>query len=168
MTDEGDFITVFRSGDPTARKDAEEACDRLTKAGIRSVLLGDDSPGVVEGSWEVRVPTEDRERAEALVDAPAPEEEDEEEVREEGLSHDLDFVTVATFDGAGGEMQATLLKAALEGYDIPSTVVGLSQIPSLAVEVRVPKTRLKEAMTVVAAANQPDAAQSGAEVESGE
>ncbi len=164
MADEADFITVFRSGDPTAEQDAAEARERLIKAGIQTVMLNDEAAGVVEGSWEVRVPSADRERAEKLVDAlaPAPEPEDEVEVSEEGASHDLDFVNVATFDGIGGEMQATLLKSALEASDIPVTVIGLSQIPSLSFDVRVPKTRLEEAMTLIAGF---DANQSGAEFE---
>jgi len=155
---------VYRSGDPSAKGEAEAAQELLTKAGIRSILLGDDAPGVVEGSWEVRVPAADRERAEKLVDAPGLAEEererDEEEVSEAGLSHDLDFVNLATFDGTQADLEATLLKAALEGSDIPVMVVGSAQIPSLGFEVRVPKTRLEEALTLMASADQ-----SGAEIE---
>jgi hypothetical protein len=163
MTDEMEFITVFRSGDPTAQQDAENASERLAKGGIRAIVLGDETPGVVEGSWEVRVPAADRARAEALVDLPGPREEDESEVTTEGQSHDLDFVTLASFDGIGSEMQSTLLRSALEGNGIPCAVIGISQIPSLGFEVRVPKTRLEEALTIVAGADQ-----SGGEVAEGE
>jgi hypothetical protein len=163
MTDESQFITVFRSGDPTAKQDAENARVRLVKGGIQAIVLGADAPGVVEGSWEVRVPPVDRARAEALVDLPGPQAEDESEVSTEGQSHDLDFVNLATFDGPGAEMQSTLLRSALEGNGIPCAVIGISQIPSLGFEVRVPKTRLEEALTIVAGADQ-----SGAEVAEGE
>jgi len=163
MTDEVEFITVFRSGDPTAKQDAESARERLDKGGIRAIVLGDDAPGVVEGSWEVRVPSADRARAEALVDLPGPKQEDESEVTTEGQSHDLDFVNLASFDGPGSEMQSTLLRSALEGNGIPCAVIGISQIPSLGFEVRVPKTRLEEALTIVAGADQ-----SGAETAEGE
>jgi hypothetical protein len=163
MTDEVEFITVFRSGDPTAKQDAEKARERLGKGGIRAIVLGDETPGVVEGSWEVRVPPADRARAEALVDLPAPQLEDESEVTTEGQSHDLDFVSLATFDGPAAEMQSMLLRSALEGNGIPCAVIGIAQIPSLGFEVRVPKTRLEEALTIVAGADQ-----SGGEVAEGE
>jgi hypothetical protein len=163
MTDETDFITVFRSGDPTAKQDAETARERLAQGGIRAIVRGDEAPGVVEGSWEVRVPAADRAQAEALVDAPAPKPEDESEVSTEGQSHDLDFVSLASFDGIGAEMQSTLLRSALEGNGIPCAVIGIAQIPSLGFEVRVPKTRLEEALTIVAGVDQ-----SGAEIAEGE
>ena len=38
-----EFITVFRSGDPTAQQDAENARERLAKGGIRAIVLGDDA-----------------------------------------------------------------------------------------------------------------------------
>jgi hypothetical protein len=163
MTDETDFITVFRSGDPTAKQDAETALERLTQGGIRAIVLGDDAPGVVEGSYEVRVPAADRAQAEALVDLPGPQPEDESEVTTEGQSHDFDFVRLAAFDGVGSEMQSILLRSALEGNGIPCAVIGIAQIPSLGFEVRVPKTRLEEALTIVAGADQ-----SGAEMAEGE
>jgi hypothetical protein len=163
MTDETGFITVFRSGDPTAKQDAEAALNRLDKAGIRAVLLGDETPGMVEGSWEVRVPPADRARAEALIDLPGPEPEDESEVSKAGQSHDLDFVSVAVFDGPASEMESTLLVSALEGNGIPCAVIGIAQIPSLGFDVRVPKSRLEEALSIVAGADQ-----SGAEIAEGE
>src|SRR5262245_55937517 len=86
MPDKAKFITVFRSADPTAEEDAAAAREQLAQEGIDAILLGDDAPGVVEGTWEVRVAPPDQERAEAVLAAPPPQQEDEDEVSEKGLS----------------------------------------------------------------------------------
>jgi len=160
MTDENALITVFRSGDPSAEADATAARDCLTQAGIPVVLLGDDTPGVIEGTWEVRVPSSDRPRAEAILESRACEPEDESQVPPEGLSHDLDFVSFFGSQAADSEMEAIMIQSILESNGIPCVVVGSSQYPSLGFEVRVPKSRLKEAVAAVEAARQ-----SGATVE---
>ena len=160
MTDENALITVFRSGDPSAEADATAARDCLTQAGIPAVLLGDDTPGVIEGTWEVRVPSSDRPRAEAILESRACEPEDESQVPPEGLSHDLDFVSFFGSQAADSEMEAIMIQSILESNGIPCVVVGSSQYPSLGFEVRVPKSRLKEAVAAVEAARQ-----SGATVE---
>jgi len=160
MKDENALITVFRSGDPSAEADATAARDCLTQAGIPAVLLGDDTPGVIEGTWEVRVPSSDRPRAEAILESRACEPEDESQVPPEGLSHDLDFVSFFGSQAADSEMEAIMIQSILESNGIPCVVVGSSQYPSLGFEVRVPKSRLKEAVAAVEAARQ-----SGATVE---
>jgi hypothetical protein len=160
MTDENALITVFRSGDPSAEEDAIAARDCLTQAGIPAILLGDDTPGVIEGTWEVRVPPSDRPRAEAILESRACEPEDESQVPQEGLSHDLDFVSFFGSQAADSEMEAIMIQSILESNGIPCIVVGSSQYPSLGFEVRVPKSRLKEAVAAVEAARQ-----SGATVE---
>ena len=65
MPDQNAFITVFRSADRSAERDASDTRARLAEAGIDAIVVGDDAPGVVEGSWEIRVPEADRARAEA-------------------------------------------------------------------------------------------------------
>jgi F420-dependent methylenetetrahydromethanopterin dehydrogenase len=160
MTDENALITVFRSGDPSAEADATAARDCLTQAGIPAVLLGADAPGVIEGTWEVRVPPSDRTRAEAILESQACEPEDESQVPQEGLSHDLDFVSFFGSQASDSEMEAIMIQSILESNDIPCIVVGSAQYPSLGFEVRVPKSRLKEAVAAVEAARQ-----SGATVE---
>lgn len=167
MTDDSDFITVFRSGDPSAKHDAEAARDRLSAAGIRSIVLGDDAPGVVEGSWEVRAPAADVARAEAILDTPDPElpEEDEVQVDQASRSHDLDFVTLFKSQARDTEMEAISLQSILEAADIPVQVIGSAQFPSLPLEVRVPRTRLEEAMTLMAEARQSGAAAVEGEIE---
>ena len=117
---------------------------------------------VVEGTWEVRVPPSDQARAEAILAAPVPAPEDEEEVSEEGLSHDLDFVSIFSAQGIEAEMEAISIQSVLEANGIPCTVVGSAQIPSLPFEVRVPKSRLEEAMSLLEEVRQAGA---GAEEE---
>jgi F420-dependent methylenetetrahydromethanopterin dehydrogenase len=161
MTDENALITVFRSGDPSAEGDATAARDCLTQAGIPAVLLSDDTPGVIEGTWEVRVPPSDRTRAEAILESQACEQEDESQVPHEGLSHDLDFVSFFGSQASDSEMEAIMIQSILESNDIPCVVVGSAQYPSLGFEVRVPKSRLKEAVAAVEAARQSGAAVEG-------
>jgi tryptophan synthase alpha subunit len=91
----------------------------------------------------------DRERAEAIAAAPQPEPEDEVDVSDAALSHDLDFVPVFTRQTPDAEMEAISIQSLLEANGIPSVVVGSSQIPSLPFEVRVPKTRLEEAKSLL-------------------
>jgi len=160
MTDQTEFITVFRSADNSAKADATAARDELMQVGIQAILLDAETPGVVEGSWEVRVPAADQTRAEAILAVEPAEPEDESEVDEEGLSHDLDFVNVFASNANDAEMEATSIQSFLEASGIPTTVIGSAQIPSLGFEVRVPKSRLEEAQTLVT-----EARQSGAEVE---
>jgi len=149
MPDNSEFITVLRSADPTAEQDAADARERLAEAGIDAILLGDDAPGVVEGTWEVRVAPSDQGRAEAVLAASLPEPDDEDEVSVQGQSHDLDFVSIFSAQGIEAEMEAISIQSVLEANGIPCTVIGSAQIPSLPFEVRVPKSRLQEARNLL-------------------
>jgi len=149
MPDQNALITVFRSADTTAEQDASDARDRLEEAGIGAELVDDQTPGVVEGAWEVRVAPADRERAEAILAVPEAAEEDEDEVSEEGQSRDLDFVAIFRAQGIEAEMEAISIQSVLEANGIPCAVVGSAQIPSLPFEVRVPKLRLEEAQSLL-------------------
>jgi hypothetical protein len=154
MPEQDEWITVYRSADTTAEQDAADVRERLAEAGIESVVVDDETPGVVDGSYEVRVAPADRERAEAIASMPPPPEEDEEDVSEEGQSHDLDFVSIFSSQGIEAEMEAISIQSVLQANDIPSTVVGSQQIPSLPFEVRVPKLRRDEALRVLEEARQ--------------
>src|SRR5438309_6027110 len=114
MPDRTEFITVFRSADESAEEDATEMRERMAEAGIDAIVVGDDAPGVVEGSYEVRVAPTDQARAESIVAAPLPEPEDEADVPEEGLSHDLDFVSIFRSQGMDAEMEAISIQSVLE------------------------------------------------------
>ena len=149
MPDKAEFITVLRSADTTAEEDATNARERLAQEGIEAIVLDDDAPGVVEGTWEVRVARADQARAEAVLAAPPPEREDEADVSEEGLSEDLDFVSIFSAQGIEAEMEAISIQSVLEANGIPCIVVGSAQIPSLPFEVRVPKSRFQEASSLL-------------------
>jgi hypothetical protein len=156
MPDQNALVTVYRSADSSAEDDARDVQARLMQAGIRAIVVGDDPAGVVEGSWEVRVPAQEVARATAIVDTPQPEPEDEDEVPTKGLSHDLDFVPVFSDQGIEAEMEAISIRSLLEANGIPSVMIGSSQIPSLPFEVRVPKSRLEEAKNLLESARQSE------------
>ena len=161
MSDANEFTTVFRSADPSAEEDATSARERLAQAGINAVLLGDDAPSVVEGTWEVRVPESDRARAEEILATPPPEPEDEAEVPEEGRSHDLDFVSIFSSQGVEAEMEALSIQSLLESSGIPAILIGSMQFPSLPFEVRVPKSRAEEARALLEDAQRANAGADG-------
>jgi len=156
MAHQVDWITVFRSADNSAEAEAAELRTRLSEAGIDAIALGDDAPGVVVGTWEVRVPEADREKAEKIVGTPLPEPEDETDVPEEDITPDLDFVTVFSGQGAEAEMEAVSIQSLLDANGIPTVVIGSAQIPSLPFEVRVPKSRREEAVSLLEPANESE------------
>ena len=73
----------------------------------------------------------------------------EDELTEEGLSHDLDFVPIYNDQGIEAEMEAISIQSLLQANDIPCTIVGSQQIPSLPFDVRVPKSRMREALRLL-------------------
>ncbi|MEO7649965.1 MAG: hypothetical protein ABIZ80_05825 [Bryobacteraceae bacterium] len=154
MTDQDEFITVFRSADPTAEEDATQARDRLVEQGIPTKLLGDEEPEIIVGTYEVRVPASEQARAEEILATPAFQEaeENEEDIAPEGLSHDLDPVTLFSSQNLDAEMEAISIRSILEANGIPAVIVGASQIPSLPFEVQVPKSRMEEALALIAEA----------------
>ena len=159
MAEETDFVTVFRSADSSAEEEAVRARDLLAEAGIDAVLLADETPGVMAGCFEVRVPAEEASRSELLLSSmvlPAPD-----------ASHDMDLATVFRSAAANAELEATEVQRILEASDIPAVLVGASQLPSLPFEVRVPGARLEEAQQLLedAKAAGPEAAEQ-AEAES--
>jgi hypothetical protein len=151
MSRSTDLVTVFRSADEYAGEQATEAHDRLAAAGVDAVILDDSAPGVVVGTYEVRVRTADLRAAEAILAIPL-RREDEVEVSKEGASRDLDFVAVFKDQAPDAEMEALAVKGMLESAGIPAIVVGSQQIPSLPFEVRVPKSRLDEAKALMESA----------------
>src|SRR5438045_8751135 len=63
MNDEAQLVTIYRSGDADADTDAARVRAYLTASGLKAVIFNDERPGVVQGSCEVRVPTDDVVRA---------------------------------------------------------------------------------------------------------
>jgi hypothetical protein len=152
MASQGEFVTVFRSADRDADAQSSAVRIRLIEAGLAAVVVGDDEPGVVVGSYEVRVPAGDAARAEQVLaaDEAAPEEESE----PADASHDLDLVTVFSSQNRDAEMEANAIHGILEANGIPAVVVGSAQLPVLPFEVKVPRGRLEEARRAIAEAQE--------------
>lgn len=151
MAPDAELVTVYRSGDADAESDAIRVRDRLAEAGMEAIVVGDDQPGVVVGTFEVRVPAADGPRAEqVLADSPDPEGEDE--LVPSDASHDLDMVAVFSSQAVDAEMEAETVRGILEANGIPTVIVGSAQIPVVPVEVRVPQSRLEEAGGILAEA----------------
>jgi hypothetical protein len=147
MTGATNSITVYRSGDMNAEEDAATVRDALISAGLHPEVVGDDTPGVVEGTCEVRVPSSELAEAEAIIaDLPV----DDVELPDD--SHDLDLVPVAHTDGATGEMEAISIKSILEASGITAVIIGNSTLPNLGFEVRVPHDVERQAREAIAEA----------------
>jgi hypothetical protein len=143
VSNELDLVTVFRSMDADAKEDAEGIVDLLTDEGIPATLLDDSAPGVPEGVFEVRVPSEHYRRAEEAISAhPVPE-----EAEVVDPSSALDLETVA---GAASEMEAMSIKNLLESNDIATVLVGDAVLPNLPFEVRVARGQAERARALIA------------------
>jgi hypothetical protein len=75
-------------------------------------------------------------------------------------SHDLDLATLFRSASIDAENEAATIEALLASNDIPAVVVGVSSIPSLEFQVRVPHNRLADAERLLAEAREagPEAA----------
>jgi hypothetical protein len=147
-----DLVTVYRSMDAGAKEDCETLVDLLREEGISAVMLDDDSPGVVKGTFEVRVPARDAARAEKLIaENPLPD-----DVEEVDNSDGLDLETVFHVEGSGGlaEMQAQNVKNLLESNGIAAILVGDSVLPNLPFEIRVAREQADLARRLIADAEE--------------
>jgi len=174
MSDTTGYATIFRSADENAEDDAWGVAELLCAQGFHAVAVDDKTPGVVQGTWEVRVPTEEAPNAEAAAENITFHDIDEDAFDEEGEgedpSHDLDLVTVARTDGTTGEMQATAIRGILDSNGINALIVGDSVLPNLGFEVRVAREDRAKAEAAIAeaqAAGPAAAAEAEAESESG-
>jgi hypothetical protein len=154
MGSEIEYITVFRSAETDAESEAAQAFERLTAAGLDARLFGDDAPGVVEGTFEVRVPEAQVGEAERILAAPAP-------ATAADPGHALDLETIFSSQNAGAEMEALAIRAVLDANGIPSTLLGSTQIPSLPFSVQVPRVLVDAAKAALAEAQEagPEAAE---------
>jgi hypothetical protein len=66
------------------------------------------------------------------------------------ISHELDLVPFFRSSSHDAEMEAMSIHAILQSNNIPSVLVGPSQIPSLEFQVQVPRNLLDDAERVVA------------------
>lgn len=159
MTPGSEYVTVYRSADTDAEADANTARDRLVAAGLDAIVVGDDMPGVVVGTYEVRVPGTQAVQAEEIL-GPVPPEADDEHTPIDP-SHDLDLVAVFGSQAVDAELEAQAIRGILEANEIPAFIVGSAQIPVVPLEVRVPRSRLEEAREAIAHAREsgPSAAE---------
>ena len=158
--DRSESTTVYRSADSDAESDARRVHARLKEEGLDATLASEDQPGVVIGTWEVRVPAAQGASAERIIDTMGgPEvagdrsDETEGESQEAGdNSHEMDPVTVFQSAHHDAEMEALSVVGLLEANGIPSVLAGSPQIPSLPFAVLVPRSYQAEAERVLAEA----------------
>ena len=65
-------------------------------------------------------------------------------------SEDLDLVTVFFSEEHDAHIKAQLIRGLLEAGGIPTVMVDASPLPNLPADVRVPKSRLEEALLLIA------------------
>jgi hypothetical protein len=154
-----DLETVLTFDTNDAEMEAMAVKGLLEASGIPAVVVGSSSlPSL---PFEVRVPRETLETArasiaearaagpaaaEAAVAETSPgvaEELDEEDEETVDTSPDFDLETVASFET---EMEALSLKALLDSAGIAAMVTGVSALPSLPFEVRVPRSEREAAL----------------------
>ena len=149
------MLTVFRSAESSAEEECSDIRTFLAENGIDAKVAGDDAPGVVSGSYEIRVAAEDADRATELI-ATLPE-----DAQQADPSHGLDLVSIYRSESTpSAEMEAMGLKAILDSSGIEAVVMGGSMMPNLPVEVRVTSEDEVRARAVIAeaAAAGPEAA----------
>jgi Putative prokaryotic signal transducing protein len=144
--------------DTNAKRDCEILFDLLRTRGIPAVVLDDSAEGIVEGTFEVRVPAHDAAKAERLLrEHPLP--DDFERV---DPSSKLDIETVFHAEGSGplAEMQAMGVKNLLESNGIAAILFGDSVLPNMPFEVKVARENAERASRLIAEA-ESSAAEAG-------
>ena len=140
-----DLVTVYRSMDATAKEDCEIIVDILTAEGLSPVILDDSAPGVPEGAFEVRVPSDELQKAEELIaEHPLPD-----EVEEVDDSAELDLETIYHADGTLAEVESMEIKNLLEANGVAAVLVGNSVLPTMSFEVRVARDQVDRAREVI-------------------
>lgn len=147
MTLGQDLVTVYRSADMNAEQDASAVRNLLLKNELDATLVDDSYPGVVSGSWEVRVPAPQVDQAEALIAVV-----DQDDPGRVDPTHDLDMVTISETQGATGELEALSIQSILDANGISASIVGASTLPNLSFQVQVPRNDVERAQGAIAEA----------------
>ncbi len=147
MNDEAQLVTIYRSGDADADRDAARVRAYLTASGLKAVIFNDERPGVVQGSCEVRVPTDEVVRAEELLAAYDPDSPDLADP-----SPELDMVALTERMGATAEMEVIAMKSVLDDAGIGSVIIGDSALPNFSFQLRVAQADVEQARSVLAEA----------------
>jgi hypothetical protein len=151
------LIPVYRASDMNAAQDVEVVRNLLVSSGL-DAAVADDNHGLPDGTFEVRVPSDQADRAREILNAGSP-------LGEAGAavdrSSDLDMVTLRRFAGATGEIQALGTKGILDSIGINSVVVGSSSLPNLSFFLKVAQADAERANAAIqdADANAPAAAE---------
>jgi hypothetical protein len=140
-----ELITVYRSMDENAKEDCELIVEILTGQGLSPVIVDDSAPGVPEGTFEVRVPEEQLQKAEELIaENPLPD-----EVEQVDDSSSLDLETIFHADGTLAEMESMDIKNLLEANGIGAVLVGNSVLPTLSFEIKVARDQVERARQII-------------------
>ncbi len=139
----GELVTVYRSADSSAEKEAHQVAAMLVREGISATLLDDRAPGVIVGSVEVRVPSTDGARAEELIanNPPDPDAPDE-----------YELVPVFTARRGDGRSELFAVKGLLESGGIFAVIRNdLPEMPvDVALELTVPRSQADDARRIIA------------------
>ena len=134
--------------DASAEEDAKNILAALNEAGMEGVVLDEDAPGVVEGTWEVRVASEYESRAlrliETISEPPPP--------VEGNPSAALDLVTIFEGSGTTAEIEALSIQSVLKASGIEAVLEGASELPNLPFAVKVPQVDRARAEAALAEA----------------
>jgi hypothetical protein len=147
MNGEGQLTSVYRSADANAEQDATAIRNLLMRAGLDARLCDDSVPGVLTGTYEVRVPPGQAAEAESLIATV-----DQEDPGRADPSSDFDMVTIAELQGATGEMEAMGIKSILDANGIGVVIAGTSTLPNLSFPVMVARADVERAEAVLAEA----------------
>ena len=143
------MVTVYRSVEMSAEQDATTVKNLLMEAGLNAVLCDDNTPGIPDGTFEVRVPSAEAQRAQSLVPV-----EDPNTASEPDVSRDLDMVPIIEAQGVTGEIEALGVQSILDANGINAILVGSSSLPNLSFQVQVAKDDLSRAETALAEARE--------------
>jgi hypothetical protein len=167
MAEQGEeLVTVFRSADDSAETDANAVRELLVEAGFSAEVFGDDTPGVVGGSFEVRVPPSEASRAEQFI---AENQETVEESERINPSHEFDLVTIFSSQNVDAESEVIAIRGVLDANGIPSLLAGNIPYPNLPFEIKVAKEDVERAERAIAEARAagPAAAEEAEEASEG-
>jgi len=145
MAGQPNYITVYRSMDPSAEEDCRAILDTLTNAGVPAVLVDDNARGVPEGVWEVQVAAADAERADRVIAAIPPPGVDP--------SHELDLVPIyRSGTPTVGAVEMMGIRSLLEANGIMAVSTGDSVQPELPFTLSVPRDQVEQAKQLIAEA----------------
>jgi|SRR5579871_709708 len=156
MSDSAELVSVYRSMDRAAQQDCEAIVEMLTEEGLSPSIFDDNAPGVPAGTFEVRVPPGEAQKAEQLIAANPP----PGDIETVDSSARLDMETIFQAIGTTGELQAMGIQSVLEANGIATVLVGDSVLPYLSFEVRVARDQVTRAREIIrdAQAAGPEAA----------